>query len=79
MYVVWLLAAAGFAVMMLGGAWSQNYQVHPMFYAGIALCAAGLLIGFVKVRCPHCGALLMFGHGSLGKFCPQCGKEIDKQ
>ena len=74
------------AVVYLLGAscqWRGN-GVPPVLWiaagAGILSMAGGLLIAFVEVRCPECGASLMSGGRmptGLPHFCPNCGKDLD--
>ena len=46
---------------------------------GIVLVIAGLVLAFVRLRCPHCGESLWLGGRlptSLPNFCPRCGKPL---
>ena len=69
------------ALISLSGALLTGYQyiAHDgMTFAaaaGIAVFAAGIVIGTVKIRCPFCRHFL--GLVVRGRFCPYCGSSID--
>ena len=47
---------------------------------GLLSVLAGLVVAFVELRCPDCGASLMAGGripSHLPRFCPNCGKPIE--
>ena len=46
---------------------------------GIVLVIAGLVLAFVRLRCPHCGESLCLGGRlptRLPNYCPCCGKPL---
>lgn len=45
-------------------------------FIGTIMFGAGLLVGWIKVRCPFCRRFL--GLAAAGRFCPHCGGEIGK-
>lgn len=54
-----------------------NYDVTVETYIGAVALVVLLLCAVSKLftdKCPHCGKLRI----SNGKFCPYCGKEIEK-
>ena len=46
---------------------------------GIAGIIGGIVLGYVRLRCPRCGASLMLGGripSHLPNFCPACGEPL---
>lgn len=46
---------------------------------GTILVITGIVLAFVRLRCPHCGESLCLGGRlptSLPNYCPRCGKPI---
>lgn len=46
---------------------------------GTILVIFGMVLAFVRLRCPHCGESLCLGGRlptSLPNYCPRCGKPI---
>lgn len=80
--VPWILGAA---VVLLTIAWcvmglklhSGDYEIVTEAYL-VLVCWIVLLVCLLykafSCRCPHCKKARHFG----GKYCPHCGKEIEK-
>ena len=63
----------GVVLMMTSMAFiNSRALVYLFIILGIAVFAAGVILHFVIVRCPHCGSYL----GRVqGPRCPHCGKD----
>ena len=46
-------------------------------WAGLFLIVGGIVWQILFIRCPHCRSLLRV-RGGIPKYCPECGKYIDK-
>lgn len=65
----------GVAIVVAGGIFSKPLQPHWLMWAGIAVFLASAVYRLLKIRCPHCGSL-MLSCRVLPKCCPNCGKEL---
>lgn len=43
---------------------------------GFLVIIAGIIYGFVKIRCPHCHSFIPI-RGLIPNYCPYCGKRIN--
>ena len=80
-----LLALPGVGLVLLGGylwQWSGKGGWIALVAAGTALLIAGLIVGWLGIVCPRCGAPLdqvprlprrMPAH------CPRCGEAVQKE
>ena len=76
--IMWTGILAGIIVMLAGND-INNDIVNPwLFGIGMAIFILSLLQAFVFYRCPDCGYSLMNVKGSIPKFCPKCGEELNK-
>ena len=64
----------GMAAMVFGA----GAEILWLAIAGLAAVLAGLVQAVFFCRCPHCGAAFNI-RAKLPKFCPDCGKELEKQ
>ena len=39
----------------------------------VAAAISGSVVGFLFLKCPHCGSHILHGR----RFCPDCGKQLD--
>ncbi len=65
----------GFGFVIAGTVCGDILKI--IFYVIAALLIAGSFVWMImKVRCPHCGALLHLKLYSIAR-CPHCGKNTD--
>ncbi|MDO4460020.1 MAG: hypothetical protein Q4C42_08105 [Clostridia bacterium] len=61
-------------IMILGAMFfAPEYQYLLFALIGVLLIAL-VLIGYIFLRCPHCGAYIMKNHN---EYCKKCGKRIE--
>lgn len=66
-----------FAAAVIGGTfflkgWTQTI----LFFIGIALIIAGIVVRIVYWRCPHCKKRLKLGFRQEPTKCPCCGGDL---
>ena len=66
-----------FAAAVIGGTfflkgWTQSI----LFFIGIALIIAGIVVRIVYWRCPHCKKRLKLGFRQEPTKCPNCGGDL---
>jgi hypothetical protein len=72
------------AIIFLAGAiiFGAQCYLHQSFTLisglGILITLLGIIISFVKVRCPFCGHFLGWAFTSKNCFCPQCGYNFEE-
>ncbi len=80
-----LLALPGIALVLLFGylwQWSGEGRFIIGIAAGTALLLAGLIVGWLGIVCPRCGApLYQFPRlpRHIPQHCPRCGEEVTKE
>lgn len=60
--------------------WEFPSLLVALAVLGLLCVLAGLVVAFMELRCPHCGASLMASGripGHLPRFCPNCGKPVE--
>lgn len=73
-----MLAGIMFAGIPVFIADRTEATVYTFAAIGGALALMGLVWGYVKIRCPHCGAgLPLRGHWRI-EHCPYCGEKLEK-
>ena len=70
------LMIAALPILLIAQSSSRN-GMNVGMWAGLLLMASSILWHILFVRCPHCGSLFHL-RGGIPKYCPECGKCIDK-
>ena len=68
-----LIALIGVVLYMIGVL--SDPKSITLKILGIAIFFLGVVLAFVKLRCPYCHKLIPDIRKL--KFCPHCGKELD--
>lgn len=68
---------AGIFITLISYPSSQRGSLNIGILAGLVLMFSSILWHILFVRCPHCGSHFQL-RGGIPKFCPYCGKVIDK-
>ena len=62
-------------ILILGAVFfAQQYQYIIFAAIGVLLIVL-VIIGYIFLRCPHCGAYILRNEN---EYCKKCGKRIDK-
>ena len=72
-----LLASLAFVLVSYWLNGETGWLSWLLFGIGVALCAAGIVIQCIYLRCPHCGKALLW-RGELPDYCSGCGGKIEK-
>ena len=72
-----VLVLVGFAIFAIGGMCTKPLQPHWLLWVGLGIFLVALVYRLITVKCPHCGDMLL-GCRVLPKYCPCCGKELDR-
>ncbi len=67
-YVCIAVLTAGLFLMLVFG------ESIPLLLLGLVTAFASMGLYLAWWRCPHCGQYLRLSHG---RYCPNCGREID--
>lgn len=70
------LMIVGLVIALIARA-SARFSMNTGMWIGLILMAASILWHILFVRCPHCGSHFSLKR-ALPKYCPWCGKYIDK-
>lgn len=57
----------------------EQIWMPALTVVGIGAVVAGIVLSYVRLRCPRCGTSLMLGGripSRLPDFCPGCGKPL---
>ena len=80
---MWALMIAGIAIILLpnmiwnlGNADFSAKTVTIIGVSGVGVMMAGIVIGAIYYRCPHCSKSLMNIRGAMPEFCPYCGQRL---
>lgn len=75
---MWVGIIIGIMVTLAG---SRGDEItNPwLFGIGMVIFILSLLQAFIFYRCPRCGYSLMNVKGSMPKYCPKCGEEINHE
>jgi len=71
-YVIFFIACA----MFIMGTMSSDPLRTVLYIIGGIIAAVSVVWMVMKVRCPHCGALLHLKLYNIDR-CPQCGRSTD--
>lgn len=80
-----ILAWPGIALVLLGGflwEWAGSDQFIILVAAGTVLLIAGLIVGWLGIVCPRCGApLYQFPRlpRHIPPHCPRCGEKVSPE
>lgn len=72
------IAAAGVMLSGVSGIIQGVEPLRPLFILGGIIAFAGIIYGVIAVRCPFCHRSLPLKGIGTEKFCPRCGKRINK-
>ena len=65
-----ILAVSGFVILSLG----CLIRLLAVVIIGILTAIAGIVVGVVYFRCPHCGK---YPGNTMGTYCPHCGNPLE--
>lgn len=71
-----VLFLLGAAIIVIGSMLSEPLQPHWLLWIGIAIFLSSTAYRLIKVKCPHCGSILL-SLQMMSKYCPDCGMELE--
>lgn len=76
-FISWGISLVG-AIAFAMAICSDDFWGNPLTYVGVVVILMGVILGFLKCRCPHCGEYVLSGRAPLLEIkCPKCGKNLE--
>lgn len=77
--IMWVGFVIGIISMLMGTGSSDEITNPWIFGIGMLVFILSILQASIFYRCPHCNYSLMNVKGSVPKYCPKCGEEINDE
>lgn len=75
--IMWILIVVGVVAIVSGLYEKSQLAFYGLLIGGVLCIIGGLLLGFLRIKCPHCNCSLMDFRIDPPDKCPHCGEKLD--